>query len=472
MPTAEELRGVVHHLERELVAVVRRLVDRLGRDPCEVAAAVRRQSALGARLELLHGAQRDVRARGVGLEAAVVAALAAAALGVDGGVPDLAGHVRGAVIEPAVEDDPAADAGADGEPDRVPAPLRGADPPLAQHGAVGVVVERRREPQAVVDDLAQRQVDPAEVRREQHDAALGVERARRADADADDLRARAPPAWSRRSPAGPWRPAGRARRPRPPRRGSARSLARAARSRPRRRCRRRGWCRRYQCPGRIARRSSTSLVAATAATTGLDRQLPHAAVMQQRTDLRPVRRAGPAGQRRVLQRRVARTPRAEAERRHRGAEDRHDRRADRGAEVQRRRIVGDQQRGPRDQRRRGSEIRARRPRCAPGPARARRSPPRAPVVRPADHDDRTVQRGRELGDSRASAWCPRSSPARARRTRPRARALPASRPRPRSPPGSSARETGGASVRSRLRPAPAAAPPRARAGRAESAWYK
>ena len=62
-----------------------------------------------------------------------------------------------------------------------------AHPPLAQHGAVRVVVQRGRQLQAVVDDLAQRQIHPAEIRGQQHDPALGVERSRRAHAHPDDL---------------------------------------------------------------------------------------------------------------------------------------------------------------------------------------------------------------------------------------------------------------------------------------------
>ena len=155
----------------------------------EVAADVARQPALGAGLDRLDRAQRDVGARGVRLETAVVAAFAAAAVGVDRGVADLAGHVGGAVVELAVEDEPAADPGADGDADRVPRAPRRAHPPLAEDRAVGVVVELGGKPEPVANDLPQRQVDPAEVGREQHDAALGVERARRADADAEDLRA-------------------------------------------------------------------------------------------------------------------------------------------------------------------------------------------------------------------------------------------------------------------------------------------
>src|SRR2546423_271255 len=59
----------------------------------------------------------------------------------------LAGDVGGAVVNLAVEHDPAADAGPDRQPDDVLRPARRAPPPLAEDRAVGVVVERRREPQ-------------------------------------------------------------------------------------------------------------------------------------------------------------------------------------------------------------------------------------------------------------------------------------------------------------------------------------
>src|SRR6185312_946819 len=115
----------------------------------------------------------DVRSRGVGLEAAVVATLAAAAFGVDGGVPDLPGTVRRAVVQLSVEDDAPADAGADGDPDGVAGSPRRSHPPFPQDGTVGIVVERGRQLQPVMDNLAEREVDPPEVGREEDHSALG-----------------------------------------------------------------------------------------------------------------------------------------------------------------------------------------------------------------------------------------------------------------------------------------------------------
>jgi hypothetical protein len=91
------------------------------------------------------------------------------------------------VVEPAIQYDSPADSGADGNPYRVARTSRGSSPPLAQHGAVRIIIERRRELQPVVDDRPQRQVHPAEIRGQQNDAALGIERTRCADTNADDL---------------------------------------------------------------------------------------------------------------------------------------------------------------------------------------------------------------------------------------------------------------------------------------------
>ena len=119
--------------------------------------------------------------------ATVVAAAALSAVHLDGGVADLARHVRRAVIEPAIHHDPAADAGSDGDPDGVPRAARRAAPRFAERGAVGVVVERGGDPEPVVDDVAEREIDPAEVGREQHQAAGAVEGPRRADAHPQHL---------------------------------------------------------------------------------------------------------------------------------------------------------------------------------------------------------------------------------------------------------------------------------------------
>src|SRR4051794_2884942 len=101
---AEELGRVVHHFERELVSIVRGLIYRLGRDLPEVTSHIISQPAHRARLELLHRAHGDIGSRGIRLETPVVAALAAAALGVDRGMPDLTGAVGCSVVQFAVHD--------------------------------------------------------------------------------------------------------------------------------------------------------------------------------------------------------------------------------------------------------------------------------------------------------------------------------------------------------------------------------
>jgi hypothetical protein len=103
-------------------------------------------------------------------------------------VPYLPGAIRRAVVELTVQDYPSADSRTDSDSDRVARAARGSSPPLAQHGAVGIVVERRRELQPLVNDCPERQVDPAKVGGQQHDAALGIERARCPHSHADDLR--------------------------------------------------------------------------------------------------------------------------------------------------------------------------------------------------------------------------------------------------------------------------------------------
>src|SRR4051812_1114806 len=90
---AEKPGRVGYDLEGQIVAIVGGLVHRLGRDLLQVAADVRCQPADRAGLDLLAGSERDVGSRGVGLEAAVVAALATPALGIDRRVADLAGAV-------------------------------------------------------------------------------------------------------------------------------------------------------------------------------------------------------------------------------------------------------------------------------------------------------------------------------------------------------------------------------------------
>ena len=76
------------------------------------------------------------------------------------------------------------------------AAARRAQPPFAHRGAVGVVVERGREADALRDAVAQRKVAPPEVGRDDHEPLLAVERTGRAHADAREMRRASPPSGS------------------------------------------------------------------------------------------------------------------------------------------------------------------------------------------------------------------------------------------------------------------------------------
>src|SRR3989440_912118 len=125
-------------------------------------------------------------------DAAVVAAFAAASVGIDGDVSEFTRDVGHAVIDLSVDDDAAATPRAERESDDVRRATRGSPPPFPVDRAVGVIVERRGEAQSLADTVAQRHVRPTKVWRQQHDARLGVERPWRADSDALDLLARFP----------------------------------------------------------------------------------------------------------------------------------------------------------------------------------------------------------------------------------------------------------------------------------------
>jgi hypothetical protein len=100
-------------------------------------------------------------------------------------VAELAGAIGGTVVEPAVDDDPAADSGADGEADGMPRPPGCAAPPLAEDSAVRVVVEGGRQSEQVGHPLPEWHVHPAQVRGEEDHAGPGIEGAGRAYSDAE-----------------------------------------------------------------------------------------------------------------------------------------------------------------------------------------------------------------------------------------------------------------------------------------------
>ena len=85
-------------------------------------------------------------------------------------VADLSRRVRRAVVNPAVEDDAAADAGAQGEEDEGVAPAAGAHAGLGQGCHVGVVVQFDADAQTLRQESLERNVMPVQVGRENDEA--------------------------------------------------------------------------------------------------------------------------------------------------------------------------------------------------------------------------------------------------------------------------------------------------------------
>ncbi len=109
------------------------------------------------------------------------------AVEIDGGMPDLTGDVGGAMKELSVDDDAAADAGADRHADDVASTARGALPPLAEGRTIRVVVERGRQAQLRGDTVAERIILPAEIRCDDDESLLSIERAGSADPYPDEV---------------------------------------------------------------------------------------------------------------------------------------------------------------------------------------------------------------------------------------------------------------------------------------------
>lgn len=82
---------------------------------------------------------------------------------------DLPGGPRDAVAQPAVRDDPAADAGADEDADEVPLPTSGSELPLPEGRGADVVHEDGGKSSGLGELGAQRHVTPREIRgRDEH----------------------------------------------------------------------------------------------------------------------------------------------------------------------------------------------------------------------------------------------------------------------------------------------------------------
>ena len=124
------------------------------------------------------------------LDAAVVRAVALArrAVDVDDDVAELGAGAGRAAVELAAEDQPAADPGPDRQHDHVGASRAGAEAVLGERRDVGVVVDEDRQPEALADQVADRDVDDRQVDGADRDPALAVDRARDPEPDRRGLR--------------------------------------------------------------------------------------------------------------------------------------------------------------------------------------------------------------------------------------------------------------------------------------------
>ncbi len=133
----------------------------LARDLRRVAAGQLDEALPAASVHHRSGLLAQRRAGGVALPAAPSTAGAGdAAVGHDH-VADLAGEAVGAAHEPAVDDEPAPDAGAEGDEDRRVGPGGGAGLVLGPGGAGGVVVGPDGEPEGLGQGRPHRQLDDA-----------------------------------------------------------------------------------------------------------------------------------------------------------------------------------------------------------------------------------------------------------------------------------------------------------------------
>ena len=133
--------------------------------------------------------------RGAGgerLDAAVVRAVALAgrAVGLDHDVAELGAGAGRAAVDLAVEDQAAADPGADGQHHHVRLAAGGAEEVLGEGGDVAVVVDEDRQPDPLFDEVADRQVGERQVDGGDGDAALVVDRRRDPEPDRGGLGAR------------------------------------------------------------------------------------------------------------------------------------------------------------------------------------------------------------------------------------------------------------------------------------------
>ena len=119
------------------------------------------------------------------LEAAALPARAHRAVDDGRHVPELAGSPAVTVVDVAVRDDAEPDAAAERERDEVLDVAAAAVEPLRGRERVHVVVDEHRDPELLLQRVAQREVAPADQRRG-HPAGRAVDDARHAEADAEE----------------------------------------------------------------------------------------------------------------------------------------------------------------------------------------------------------------------------------------------------------------------------------------------
>src|SRR5581483_2697554 len=183
---AHGARRRLHQLDGQRVAGLGRRVH-LGRGGRGAWAAEDRRPAGG---EGFSGLVGDGGARGERLQAAVVAAVAAPAVQLDRHVAGLAGDAAGAEQQVVIDDDAAADTGADGEVDHVGDAAARAEAVLAEGGEVSVVAGADGQVAEGGQAVGEGQVFPAgQVGGLVDDAAPGVDGAGCDDANAHRARA-------------------------------------------------------------------------------------------------------------------------------------------------------------------------------------------------------------------------------------------------------------------------------------------
>jgi hypothetical protein len=178
----EALQGSRVPLRRGLRHLTR--LDALRRSVAELE-----QSPAVLRLHVgdLTGLVQQRPAGAVLLPAARLPAPAPAAVQHDLQVAELAPDPERAAKQRATENDAAADPRADRDADQGGLPAAGTEAVLAPGRRVGVVLDHDRQADELRHLVAERLVTPGEVGREEHRRAVGVDEARGADADGDDV---------------------------------------------------------------------------------------------------------------------------------------------------------------------------------------------------------------------------------------------------------------------------------------------